>query len=65
MVLSSRDGFAWQDGYAAVSVSPSQIPAVVRYIEDQEKHHSTRSFKQECVALLKKSGVVFQPDQLF
>src|SRR5579885_2330355 len=25
-------GFGWQDGYAAISVSPSQIPAVVRYI---------------------------------
>ncbi len=57
--------FAWQDGYAAVSVSPSQIPAVVRYVENQEKHHRTRSFEQEYVALLEKSGVAFQPDQLF
>ena len=58
-------GFAWQDGYAAISVSPSQIPAVVRYIENQPEHHRTRSFEQEYVALLEKSGVTFDPGQLF
>jgi REP element-mobilizing transposase RayT len=58
-------GFAWQDGYAAISVSPSQIPAVARYIENQAEHHRTRSFEREYVALLEKSGVAFNPDQLF
>ena len=58
-------GFAWQDGYAAISVSPSQIPAVARYIENQAEHHRSRSFEQECVSLLKKSGVAFELDHLF
>jgi REP element-mobilizing transposase RayT len=58
-------GFAWQDGYAAISVSPSQIPVVARYIENQAEHHCTRSFEQEYAALLEKSGVVFDPQQLF
>jgi putative transposase len=58
-------GFAWQDGYAAISVSPSQIPAVARYIDNQAEHHRDRSFEQEYVALLQKSGVAFEPDHLF
>lgn len=58
-------GFAWQDGYAAISVSPSQIPAVVRYIEHQAEHHRSRSFEQEYVMLLQKSGVAFDANQLF
>ncbi len=58
-------GFAWQDGYAAISVSPSQIPTVVHYIEHQSEHHRTRSFEQEYRTLLQKSGVSFDPNQLF
>jgi putative transposase len=58
-------GFAWQDGYAAISVSPSQIPTVVRYIQNQAEHHRTRRFEEEYVSLLQKSGVSFDPNQLF
>jgi putative transposase len=58
-------GFAWQDGYAAISVSPSQIRAVVRYIENQGHHHRARSFEQEYVALLQKSGINFDANQAF
>lgn len=58
-------GFAWQDGYAAISVSPSQIPTVVRYIDNQAEHHRGRGFEQEYVALLQKSGIDFDPNQVF
>ena len=50
-------GFAWQDGYAAISVSPSQIQTVRRYIETQDAHHAKWSFESEYVAILDKSGV--------
>jgi putative transposase len=52
--------FAWQDGYAAISVSPSQVPAVRAYIEDQERHHARRSYEQELFAMLDKSGVKYE-----
>ena len=54
--------FAWQDGYAAVSVSPSQLPAVKKYIANQEEHHRVRRFEDEYLALLKRSGAKFDPD---
>ena len=57
--------FAWQDGYAAISVSPSQVPIVVSYIEHQAEHHRSRSFEQEYLSLLKKSRVAFDINQVF
>ena len=38
--------FAWQAGYGAFSVSPSNVPAVVKYIRDQEQHHRKIPFKR-------------------
>jgi REP-associated tyrosine transposase len=58
-------GFAWQKGYGAFSVSASNVPAVVRYIENQERHHRKRTFEQEFMALLKKHGVEFDPKYVF
>jgi putative transposase len=37
--------FAWQD--AGISVSPSQIEAVKRYIARQAEHHSKRTFDDD------------------
>ena len=39
--------FSWQDGYAAFSVSPSNVQRVRQYIFNQEKHHHTMSFEDE------------------
>ncbi len=58
------DEFAWQSGYAAFSVSTSNMPDVVAYIRDQEKHHKMCSFADELIALLKKHGVEYDPKYL-
>ena len=50
-------GFAWQNGYGAFSVSASALPAVKRYLAGQEEHHRTRTFQQEFVAFLKKHEI--------
>jgi putative transposase len=51
--------FFWQRGYAAVSVSPSQLSAVLDYVENQEEHHRTRTFQDEYRELLRKHGIRF------
>lgn len=53
--------FAWQEGYAAFSVSASLVPSVTGYIEQQEEHHRKRSFQDELMTLLKKHGVSYDP----
>jgi len=62
---ASRQDFAWQQGYTAFSVSPSNRQRVLDYIARQEAHHRRRTFQQEVVAFLKKSGVPFDPRRVF
>jgi putative transposase len=52
--------FAWQEGYAAFTVSQSQVPRLLAYILGQEKHHRRADFRSELVALLRKNGVAFE-----
>ncbi len=49
--------FGWQDGYAAFSVSPSQIERVRRYIRNQAEHHRRRTFDEELRELLAEHGM--------
>ena len=51
--------FQWQGGYAAFSVSASNLPQVIEYIENQEEHHKRMSFQDELRALLQKHGIEF------
>jgi hypothetical protein len=44
---SRRRSFAWQLGYAAFSVSKSNVSGVLRYIGNQETHHRRITFKEE------------------
>jgi len=53
--------FAWQQGYAAFSVSASGLDEVIDYIKRQPEHHKRRDFAQEYLALLKKHGVEYDP----
>lgn len=56
--------FAWQEGYAAFTVSPTARNAVQRYIGKQEEHHRTRSCREELVELLAKAGIEYDPRYL-
>jgi putative transposase len=40
-----RSKFAWQKGYAAFSVSRSSVDRVVRYIQNQERHHRRMTYQ--------------------
>ena len=54
-----QHGFAWQDGYGVFTVSYSQVDAVRSYIQQQEKHHRTRSFHDEYLEFLRRHMVEF------
>jgi putative transposase len=40
--------FQWQEGYAAFTVSESNLPAVVSYVQQQAEHHADRSTNGVC-----------------
>jgi putative transposase len=52
----TAEKFSWQDDYFAVSVSESQLEAVINYIKNQEKHHSTKSFDDEVNEFMTRYG---------
>jgi REP element-mobilizing transposase RayT len=57
--------FSWQEGFGAFSYSRSQLGAVIRYIENQQKHHAKKSFREEYVELLKKFNVDYDKKYIF
>lgn len=57
--------FAWQKGYGAFSYARSQLPAVIRYIRNQEEHHSRRTFQEEYLKTLQLFDVEYDPEYVF
>ena len=57
--------FAWQSGYAALSVSQSGVDAVTSYISSQEEHHKNRDFKEELLLFLEKYKVGYDERYLW
>jgi len=60
-----RGRFGWQEGFGAFSYSRSQLDTVIRYIQNQQKHHAKKSFRQEYVELLEKFGVEYDARYIF
>ena len=50
----TKDKFAWQDEYFAVSVSESMIESVRNYIKNQEIHHQKKTFAEEYQEFIEK-----------
>jgi putative transposase len=63
---ASRQGpkFAWQEGYAAFTVSQSQMLRVLKYIRGQEAHHRRIDFRSELIKLLRRNGIEFDEQYL-
>ena len=57
--------FSWQEGFGVFSYSRSQIDTVIKYIQNQEKHHNKKSFKEEYLEFLKKFAVEYDEKYLF
>ncbi len=57
--------FEWQSGYAAFSVSESQMPSVSEYIANQEEHHRKKTFEEEFLAILNKHNIEFDMRYVF
>ena len=57
--------FAWQEGYGAFTVSPSHRNSVRDYIARQEEHHRVKSFQEEYLEFLKRSGVEYDDRYLW
>jgi len=57
--------FGWQDGYGAFTVSKSQLPQTIRYIQNQKEHHRLKSFQEEYLSLLQKHEIQYDERYLW
>lgn len=57
--------FEWQSGFACFSCSKSQVDTTYTYIQNQEKHHSSLSFRDEYLLLLQKHDIDFDEKYIF
>ena len=57
--------FHWQEGYGAFSYSRSHLDKVYKYIQNQERHHQKKTFKQEYLELLEKFEIEYKDKYLF
>ena len=57
--------FAWQEGYGAFSYSKSQLPRLIKYIENQEEHHRKTTFKEEYVGILEELKIPYDLKYVF
>jgi REP element-mobilizing transposase RayT len=60
-----RGKFSWQEGYGAFSYAKSQLPAVIKYIHNQEIHHKKKSFLEEYKKMLEDFGIEFNERYIF
>jgi len=60
-----RGKFNWPEGFGAFSYGHSQIDVVVKYIQNQEVHHTKKTFKEEYLDMLEKFNVEYDERYLF
>lgn len=57
--------FEWQTGFGAFSYGHSQLSNVIKYIENQEEYHKTKTFGEEYIAFLRLFDIDFKNEYLF
>lgn len=57
--------FNWQEGYGAFSYSRSSVDSVIKYILNQEEHHSKKTFREEYLELMEKFEIAYDPKYVF
>ncbi|HEY7913877.1 MAG TPA: IS200/IS605 family transposase [Blastocatellia bacterium] len=57
--LPAMHSFGWQDGYGGFTVSKSNLPEVVRYIQGQREHHRKKTFQEEYREFLDRHGIQY------
>ena len=57
--------FQWQEGFGAFSYAQTQLDTIIAYINNQEKHHQQKTFKDEYLDMLQKFNVEYDEKFLF
>ena len=61
----TKGKFKWQAGYGAFAHSKSQVPRVIKYIQNQEEHHKRKTFREEYIEILKTLDIEYDERYIF
>ena len=57
--------FEWKSGFGAFTYSHSHLANVINYIQHQEEHHQTKTFKEEYIGFLKAFEIDYKDEYVF
>lgn len=57
--------FEWQEGYGVFSYGQSQVANVYKYIQNQEAHHKSQTFKEEYLDFLERFKIDYDEQYIF
>jgi hypothetical protein len=57
MTIPGLEQFGWQRGYGAFSVDPRHPHALMEYIRNQERHHSSVPYPDELTSIVASYGL--------
>jgi|WetSurMetagenome_2_1015567.scaffolds.fasta_scaffold375086_1 putative transposase len=57
--------FSWQEGYGAFSYRKQDISILIKYIDNQQKHHQRKTFREEYLDLLKEFEIEYDDKYVF
>jgi REP-associated tyrosine transposase len=61
----AKHKFSWQAGYGAFSYAKSDVPRVIKYIQEQKSRHKEVTFIDEYTGLLKTFDIDFDHQYVF
>lgn len=61
----TKSKFEWQDCFGAFSYSKSQVPGMIKYIQNQVEHHKKKTFLEEYIAFLEAFEVEYDKKYIF
>lgn len=57
--------FEWQEGYGVFSYRQSDIDSIFKYVQNQEEHHKTQTFRDEYLGFLREFKVQYDEQYIF
>lgn len=61
----TRERFEWQEGYGVFSYRQRDVDHIYKYIQNQEGHHQTHTFREEYLDLLKEFEIGYDEQYVF
>ena len=60
-----KGSFGWKDGYGAFSYLKSHVPDVIRYVQNQEMHHTKETFLNDYRYMLNLFEIEYDEKYIF